>query len=65
MSQQKGAVENANKRIRRFMHGDTDLSTNSQQQLVGLAHHLNPLPRKCLGYRTPAEVLMAYLRDCG
>ncbi|MDX1195578.1 hypothetical protein GOL93_31530, partial [Sinorhizobium medicae] len=21
--------------------------------------------RKCLGYRTPAEVFMAHLRDCG
>jgi DNA-binding Lrp family transcriptional regulator len=31
----------------------TDLSAVSQQQLVALAHHLNSLPRKCLGYRTP------------
>ncbi|SDA95671.1 transposase, IS30 family [Sinorhizobium sp. NFACC03] len=53
---QKGAVENTNKRIRRFMPGDTDLSAVSQQQLVALVHHLNALPRKCLGYRTPAEV---------
>ncbi|MDW9514688.1 IS30 family transposase, partial [Sinorhizobium meliloti] len=62
---QKGAVENTNKRIRRFMPGDTDLSAVSQPQLVALAHHLNSLPRKCLGYRTPAEVFMAHLRDCG
>ena len=46
---QKGAVENTNKRIRRFM-----------QQLVDLAHHLNSLPRKCLGYRTPVEVHGAF-----
>ncbi|WP_018239840.1 IS30 family transposase [Ensifer sp. BR816] len=62
---QKGAVENTNKRIRRFVPSDTDLSAVSQQQLVALAHHLNSLPRKCLGYRTPAEVFMAHLRDCG
>ncbi|MGO4441550.1 IS30 family transposase [Rhizobium sp. RAF56] len=62
---QKGAVENTNKRIRRFMPGDTDLSNVAQQQLVDLAHHLNSLPRKCLGYKTPAEVFMAHLRECG
>ena len=56
---QKGAVENTNKPIRRFMPGDTDLSNVAQQQLVELAHHLNSLPRKCLGYKTPAEVFMA------
>jgi IS30 family transposase len=62
---QKGAVENTNKRIRRFMPGDTDLSAVAQQQLVTLAHHLNSLPRKCLGYRTPAEVFMAHLHEAG
>ncbi|SDO01878.1 IS30 family transposase, partial [Ensifer sp. YR511] len=60
---QKGAVENTNKRIRRFMPSDTDLSAVSQEQLVALVHHLNALPRKCLGYRTPAEVFMAHLRE--
>jgi IS30 family transposase len=54
-------VENANKRIRCFMPSDTDLSAVSQQQLVALVHHLNALPRKYLGYRTPAEVFMAHL----
>ncbi|MCQ1839233.1 IS30 family transposase [Neorhizobium galegae] len=62
---QKGAVENANKRIRRFLPGDTDLSNITQQQLVELAHHLNAQPRKCLGYKTPAEVFIAHLRESG
>lgn len=62
---ERRAVENASKRIRCFMPGDTDLSIVSQQQLVALAHQLNSLPRKCLGYRTPAEVFLAHLRDCG
>lgn len=62
---QKGAVENANKRIRRFLPGDTDLTDVSQQKLVQLAHHLNSLPRKCLGYKTPAEVFIAHLREAG
>lgn len=62
---QKGAVENANKRIRRFIPGDTDLSLVSQKQLVELAHQLNSQPRKCLGYKTPAEVFIAHLRETG
>ncbi|MGN7805771.1 IS30 family transposase [Ensifer sp. 22521] len=38
---QKGAVENTNKRIRRFMPGDTDLAGVPQRKLIQLARHLN------------------------
>ncbi len=62
---QKGAVENANKRIRRFMPGDTDLAGVSQRKLIQLARHLNDQPRKCLDYRTPAEVFRAHLQEGG
>jgi transposase, IS30 family len=62
---QKGAVENANKRIRRFMPGDTDLAAVSQRDLTHLARHLNDQPRKCLGYKTPAKVFMAHLQEEG
>jgi len=62
---QKGAVENANKRIRRFMPGDTDLAAISQGDLNQLARHLNDQTRRCLGYRTPAEVFMAHLQEAG
>ncbi len=60
---QKGTVENTNKRIRRFMPGATDLAAVSQRDLIQLARHLNDQPRKCLGYKTPAEVFMAHLHD--
>ncbi|PTM87171.1 IS30 family transposase [Mycoplana dimorpha] len=60
---QKGAVENANKRIRRFVPGDTDLAAVLQRDLTQLARHLNDQPRKCLGYKTPAEVFMAHLQE--
>ena len=60
---QKGTVENANKRIRRFMPAVTDLAAVSQRDLIQLARHLNDQPRKCLGYKTPAEVFMAHLHD--
>lgn len=49
---QKGTVENTNKRIRRFMPGNTHLSLITQQQLVHLAQLLNSQPRKCLGYKS-------------
>ncbi|MCZ4433100.1 IS30 family transposase, partial [Agrobacterium sp. SOY23] len=60
---QKGAVENANKRIRRFLPSNTDLSQMSQAMLNQLTHILNNQPRKCLNYRTPAEAFMAHLQE--
>lgn len=56
-------MENANTRIRRFMPDDTDLAAVFQRDLTHLARHLNDQPRKCLGYKTPAEVFMAHLQE--
>lgn len=47
------------------MPGDTYLAEVPQQDLVQLARHLADLPRKCLDYRTPAEVFMAHLQEEG
>jgi transposase, IS30 family len=60
---QKGTVENANKRIRRYLPGATDLAAVSQRDLLQLTRQLNDQPRKCLGYMTPAEAFMAHLQD--
>jgi IS30 family transposase len=54
---QKGSVENSNGRIRRHLSLDTDINKLSEDDLAALTHRLNSTPRKCLGYRTPAEVL--------
>lgn len=62
---QKGAIENANKRVRRFMPGDTNVAVIPQRVLNQLARDLNDQPRKCLGYRTPAEVFAAHLQEGG
>jgi len=35
----------------------------SQAQLTALAHNLNAKPRKCLGFKTPAEVFASLLQD--
>lgn len=59
---QKGTVENANKRIRRLLPANTDLAFLSQAMLNQLARILNDQPRKCLGYRTPAEAFAMHLQ---
>lgn len=53
---QKGGIENAIGRLRRPLPRKTDiaqLNENDIEYLVGLYNHT---PRKCLDYRTPAEV---------
>jgi IS30 family transposase len=53
---QKGAVENANGRIRRWLPRKTDLTQLTQKDLDRIAELYNHTPRKCLGFHTPAEV---------
>lgn len=56
---QKGAVENADKRLARWICRGTDPNTLSQEELRQLCAGLNATPRKCLGFRTPAAVFRA------
>ena len=53
---QKGTVENTNRRTRRWLPRDLDPLTLSDRDLAFICHRLNNAPRKCLGYKTPAEV---------
>ena len=55
---QKGGVENAIGRLRRTLPRKTDLATVSDEEFVRLIQAYNNTPRKCLGYRTPAEVFL-------
>ena len=52
---QKGGVENAIGRLRRMLPRKTSLKTVSNRQLRAYADRLNNIPRKCLGFKTPAE----------
>jgi IS30 family transposase len=54
---QKGGIENMNGRLRRDLPRKTDLATLSHHALQAIADRHNNAPRKCLGFKTPAEVL--------
>ena len=58
---QKGAVENANGRLRRYLPSDAPAERLMAESLQALADRFNAMPRRCLGYRTPAEVLSGRL----
>jgi IS30 family transposase len=53
---QKGGVENAIGRCRRFLPRRTDLEQIHPDQLLAAARALNHIPRQCLDFRTPADV---------
>jgi IS30 family transposase len=52
---QKGGIENAIGRMRRFLPRKTDLATLDNATLFGMISAYNNTPRKCLGFQTPAE----------
>lgn len=52
---QKGGVENAIKRLRRFLPRKTDLDALPTDALENIMQKINNTPRKCLGFKTPAE----------
>jgi len=58
---QKGGVENANGRVRRFLPRHCEPEALARAHLRRLADRLNDTPRRCLGYRTPREVFQEHL----
>ena len=61
-SWEKGGVENTNGLIRRFFPKRTDLAKIREHEIVRVQFLLNNRPRKCLGFKTPAEV---FYQQCG
>jgi IS30 family transposase len=57
-SWQKGSVENTIGRIRRFIPKGADLNDYNNEEVAAIEHWLNHTPRKCLGYKTPYEVMI-------
>ena len=59
---QKGGVENMNSRIRRYIPLKIKPDSFSDDDVQKLADRLNTTPRKCLGFKTPAEVFLRHLQ---
>lgn len=60
-SWQKGGIENANGRIRRWLPRGADLDAVSEQDIQEIAMTINLTPRKCLGYKSPVEAFLSEL----
>ena len=58
---QKGGIENAIGRLRRFLPRKTDLDTLGPHDITRLARAYNHTPRQCLDFQTPAEVFSQLL----
>jgi IS30 family transposase len=58
-SYERGTVENTIGLVRRFLPKKTNLAKISQVHLSKIEYWLNNRPRKCLGFKTPAEVFKA------
>jgi IS30 family transposase len=58
---QKGGIENAIGRMRRFIPRKTDLAILPDKRFNALVAAYNNTPRKCLDYRTPAEAFSQVL----
>lgn len=60
-SWEKGTVENTNGRLRVYIPKGADLTGVDDDTLALIENIYNHTPRKCLGYWTPHEKMMAYL----
>ena len=56
---QKGGVENANGRIRRWLPRGTDLDELGEEDIQEIAMTINLTPRICFGYRSPVEAFLS------
>ena len=61
----KGSVENVIGLIREYLPKRTDLSAVTDEEIQTIQDRLNNRPRKCLGYKTPNEVLSKHLKKLG
>jgi transposase, IS30 family len=58
---QKGGIENAIGRLRRALPRKVHPSLLTQQQIDSITCRYNHTPRKCLGFKTPAELFSSHL----
>jgi IS30 family transposase len=58
---QKGGVENAIGRMRRFLPRKTNLNRLTTRQITAFVRRYNHTPRRCLDFQTPAEAFLKLL----
>jgi len=56
-SWEKGSVENAIKRVRRYLPKGTDLRNVTREHISLIEKELNSRPMKCLGWLSPSETM--------
>ena len=61
---QRGTIENTNGILRRDMPRKTDITNYTARDISDITWAINSTPRKCLGYKTPAEAFLENLRCC-
>ena len=64
-SWEKGAVENTNGRVRRFLPKGKTLENLTNSYLKRIENQMNNTPRKCLKFMTPNEVLQLQINKLG
>src|ERR1700716_120895 len=60
-SWQKGGVENANGRLRRWLPRHVDIDRLSDADIQDIVITANLTPRKCLGFKTPFQAILKEL----
>ena len=60
-SWQKGGVENANGRLRRWLPRQIDIDKVSDEEIQDVILTANLTPRKCLGFKTPFQAILKEL----
>ena len=60
-SWQKGGVENANGRLRRWLPRQIDIDQVSDEEIQDIVVTANLTPRKCLGFKTPFQAILKEL----
>lgn len=64
-SWEKGSIENTFGRLRRFIPKKESIKSYSPERISAIMNIMNNTPRKCLDYRTPAEVFNEQLSLTG
>ena len=60
-SWQKGGIENANGRLRRWLPRQIDIDKVSDEEIQDIVITANLTPRKCLGFKTPFQAILKEL----